>query len=74
MATITIRNLDEKVKHGLRLRSVEHGCSMEAEARMILSDAVERPVRPLREGIGRVRGKWSGRLKTDEVMDMTRAD
>ena len=74
MATITIRNLDESVKQGLRLRSVEHGCSMEAEVRKILADVVEKPVRPLHEGIRRVRGKWSGRLKTDEVMDMTRGD
>jgi len=36
MASITIRNLDESLKSKLRLRSAQHGCSMEAEVRNIL--------------------------------------
>jgi plasmid stability protein len=40
MATITIRNLDEKVKHRLQVRAALNGRSMEAEVREMLSDLV----------------------------------
>ena len=40
MASITIRNLDDDVKERLQLRAAEHGRSMEAEIRTILTDAV----------------------------------
>lgn len=40
MATITIRQLDEKTKSRLRVRAAEHGCSMEEEARVILRSAL----------------------------------
>ena len=40
MATLTIRNVDAAVKERLRVRAARHGRSMEAEARMILSEAV----------------------------------
>jgi plasmid stability protein len=36
VASITIRNLDNDLKRRLRVRSAEHGRSMEAEAREIL--------------------------------------
>jgi plasmid stability protein len=36
MASITIRNLDDDVKHCLRVRAAEHGRSMEEEVRDIL--------------------------------------
>jgi antitoxin FitA len=36
MASITIRNLDEKLKQHLRMRAAQHGRSMEEEARVIL--------------------------------------
>ena len=45
MASMTIRNLDENVKQRLRLRAVEHGHSMEQEARVILRAAL-RPEAP----------------------------
>jgi plasmid stability protein len=41
MATLTIRNLDETIKAGLRLRAASHGRSMEEEARQILKQAVQ---------------------------------
>lgn len=44
MAALSIRNLDDGVKHRLRRRAAAHGRSMEAEARAILEDAV-RPER-----------------------------
>ena len=40
MASITIRNLDDKVKHRLRLQAARNGHSMEEEARRILREAV----------------------------------
>lgn len=46
MASITIRNLDESVKRGLRIRAAERGRSMEEEAREILRRAVEQSARP----------------------------
>jgi antitoxin FitA len=36
MATLTIRQLDEKLKARLRIRAAHRGCSMEEEAREIL--------------------------------------
>jgi plasmid stability protein len=36
MASITIRNLDDKLKQDLRIRAAQHGRSMEEEARVIL--------------------------------------
>lgn len=45
MASITIRNLDERTKARLRLRAAHHRRSMEEEARKILRAAVaEEPV------------------------------
>jgi plasmid stability protein len=41
MATITIRQLDERTKAKLRVRAAHHGRSMEEEAREILRCALE---------------------------------
>ena len=41
MASITIRRLDPAVKERLRVRAARHGQSMEAEARSILTEAVQ---------------------------------
>ena len=46
MTSITIRNLDEDVKTRLRVRAAGNGRSMEAEARLILRDAVGRKPGP----------------------------
>lgn len=40
MAAVSIRDLEERVKDRLRVRAAEHGRSMEAEIRAILTDAV----------------------------------
>ena len=40
MASITIRNLDEKLKQRLRMRAAHHGRSMEDEVRDILRVAL----------------------------------
>lgn len=44
MAVMTIRNLDDEVHTKLRVLAAQHGRSMEAEARAILSDAVQSPI------------------------------
>ena len=51
MASITIRNLEDDVKTRLHQRAVEHGRSMEEEARLILAEAVDREAVPER-GLG----------------------
>jgi antitoxin FitA len=43
MATITIRNLDEKLKRELQVRAVHNGRSMEAEVRQLISESLRRP-------------------------------
>jgi antitoxin FitA len=40
MATLTIRNLNEKVKRGLQVMAAINGRSMEAEARALLAEGV----------------------------------
>ena len=40
MTSITVRNLNETIKTGLRLRAARHGWSMEQEVRNILQQAV----------------------------------
>lgn len=40
MATLTIRNLDDSIKHALRKRAAEHGVSMEEEVRQTLARSV----------------------------------
>ena len=46
MATITIRNLDEKIKRKLQVRAAQNGRSMEAEARGILQKVLAAPEQP----------------------------
>jgi plasmid stability protein len=43
MATLTIRQLDERIKTRLRVRAAHHGRSMEEEAREILRSALTGP-------------------------------
>lgn len=40
MTTLTVRNLDESVKLGLRVRAAQHGWSVEQEVRHILQTVV----------------------------------
>jgi len=56
MATLTIRQLDEKLKRRLRVRAAHNGRSMEEEAREILRGALvtsEAPKPNLAESIRR---------------------
>ena len=40
MAGISVRNLDDDVAAGLRVRAAQHGRSMESEVRAILTSAI----------------------------------
>jgi plasmid stability protein len=40
VAAVSIRGLEDQVRDRLRIRAAQHGWSMEAEMRAILSDAV----------------------------------
>jgi hypothetical protein len=72
------------VKQKLRIQAARHGRSMEAEAREILSRAVEAPqpapprtVEEMRERLLAVTGIWKDRhagKTTDEVMKELRGD
>jgi plasmid stability protein len=86
MPTITIRNLDEQVKRRLRVIAAEHGRSMEAEARAILTRETMGPKQSGRPAnydtsdemppsvCDDVRGTWKGRMRTDEIMTITRGE
>jgi len=43
VAAVSIRDLDDGVRERLRVRAAQHGRSMEAEIRAILTDAVSPP-------------------------------
>lgn len=51
MAQIIVRDIEDDVKERLQRRAAQHGCSMEAEVRDILRDAVKRDQQPSR-GLG----------------------
>jgi plasmid stability protein len=46
MASITIRNLDDRTKNRLRVRAAHHSRSMEDEARTILRNALAEDLAP----------------------------
>src|SRR5262249_16947743 len=56
MASITIRNLDDNVKKRLRKQAAEHGRSLEAEAREILSRSTGVTEPPPKTGLDLFRG------------------
>lgn len=66
MASITIRNLDEDIKHRLRVRAAERGRSMEEEVREILRRVMmeDSPPRDLAAAI-RVRAASFGGIDLD---------
>ena len=48
MATITVRNLDERLQQRLRLRAAQHGRSIEEEAHVILRAALGQEKAPVK--------------------------
>lgn len=67
MSSITVRNLDESIKAGLRLRAARHGRSMEQEVRAILQQALapELENAPL-DFSERIRQRFSG-LQAEQI-------
>ena len=71
MATLTVRNLDPKSLEALRALSASQGRSMEAQARMILTEAVRPPATWVEQGLGsRIRARFEGL----DVPDAARRD
>lgn len=60
MSSITVRNLDESIKTGLRLRAASHGWSMEQEVRDILARAVQGESAPTSSFAQRVNQRFKG--------------
>jgi len=58
MASITIRNLDERTKSRLRVRAAHHRRSMEEEARQILREALTEEVKPAGNLAERIRRRF----------------
>ncbi len=65
MATITVRNLDKKVKDYLKVRAAKKGHSMEAEVRAILEEQFIRDDVTLGELMKRVRKRFEGNYVDD---------
>jgi len=80
MPTITIRNLDESVKQRLRILAAQHGRSMEAEVREILSretlphQKINGDSQFQLSACSAIRGIWKGHASTDEIMAITRGE
>lgn len=72
MASITIRNIDESLKSKLRLQSAHHGCSMEAEVRNILRQALLPSAAPS-DFADRVHRRFAG-LNADSLQVPARQD
>lgn len=51
MSTLTVRNLDPKLKERLRIRAAQNGRSMEAEVRALLSDVLDGGPKPETGGL-----------------------
>ena len=73
MAAIVIRNLSPETHQALKARAARHGCSTEAEARMILDEAV-RPKERVKLGSALAAfGRSVGGLDLDISRDPTPA-
>ena len=66
MAAVSVRDLDETVRERLRIRAARHGRSMEAEIRVILTEAVSppRPQGPGSDAPGPIRRPRRSRSQT----------
>lgn len=59
MATLTIRNLDDRLKGRLRIRAAARGRSMEEEARQILRTALSESEPASANLAARIRGRFA---------------
>lgn len=65
VAAVSIRDLDDRVKERLRVRAAQHGRTMEAEIRAILSAAVGEPAQTA--GLGQT---WLARFSAVGGVDL----
>lgn len=74
MATLTIRNLDDATKRKIRIVAAQHGHSMEAEARNILTQALSPHAlnSNASESLKQITGIWKTRGTTEQLMQTTR--
>lgn len=69
MSSITVRNLDESIKAGLRLRAARHGWSMEQEVRNILQNTLAADTGGIANGLEfalRINQRFKG-LRADDI-------
>lgn len=59
MATLTIRNLEDRLKSRLRLRAAARNRSMEEEARQILRAALQETAAPTEDLGSRIRSRFA---------------
>ena len=78
MATVNVRNLDAEVNELLRVRAAEHGRSLEAEIRAILTEAVQgsehhlgRAVVAAFDGVGGVEFELPARTEQPRAPDLS---
>jgi plasmid stability protein len=60
MSTLTVRNLDPEITDAIKALGVEHGRSMEAEARVLLAEAVGRHAKGDRGLAARIHARFAG--------------
>ncbi len=69
MASLTVRQLDDKLKRLLRLRAARHGRSMEDEVRVILRQAAETPAATSLDHFEPLSGRSRARQKPRATAD-----
>lgn len=67
MSQVLVRNLDEDIKQRLKKRAAEHGHSMEAELRLILSNVLKER-RGSTLGLGSKIVKRFNKIRLDEPL------
>jgi plasmid stability protein len=60
MAQMIVRNIDDGVKNGLKVRASLHGWSMEEEVRQILRQAVNEPAQARAKLGSRIAARFAG--------------
>jgi plasmid stability protein len=71
MANLNIRNIDPALHARLRIRAAEHGRSMEAEVRQILTDLLQPAANDRAAHMARVRQRAIGRTRRHPQSDST---
>ncbi len=70
MAQVIVRNIEEEVKVGLKLRANQHGWSMEEEVRQILRRAVVEGVQTRPRLGSRIAARFAGGGLTEPLPEL----